>query len=253
MRLHRSASLFITVAAALIVSVGCNNSEFTGSGKKASGKVEDAKEEPKEPNDTDTKPSDDAGDVGDEPADTTDPGLGNSADGNPILDTLKGLLGGDGDSAAPATQVNDNEIVFGTSKVFHIGDGQMSGSSCLAEIFTFGLSGKQYFFEFEVTQPGTQVNLTIEKVCGVDYPDTNFVSIQQNGVAIVAPQAIAAGASNIAVPSATLNAGKYVVLVESKIGTTSGNGDPTDADDYIVGNIRVKGTKAIKPGKVGAQ
>lgn len=252
MRLIHTASLFSVAIATLGLSSACNNSEFSGNGKKATGKVEDARQEPKQDHAGDTEPNVDP--VATVPSDDVAvPGFGNTADSNPILDALAGLLGGAGDSASPSTQVTDNEIVFGSNKVFHIGDGQMSGSSCLGELFTFSLAGKQYYFEFEVTQPGTAINLTIEKVCGVDYPDTNYVSIQQNGAAIVTPQLISAGALNLAVPSATLNAGKYVVLVESRVGTASGIGGPGDADDFVVGNIRIKGTKAIKPGKVGAR
>jgi hypothetical protein len=236
-----------SVLAATLLVVACNSSDFSGNSKKAASRAEDAKEEPKD------EPSEEPKDEPtDEPTDTGEPGDVGDSDDNNIFDTLNGLLGTDSDTAA-STQVNDNEIVFGTNKVFRIGNNKAAGSSCQIELLTFTLAGTKYYFEFEVTQPDTQINMTIEKVCGIDYPDTNYVSIQQGTTAIVQPQLITAGASNVAVPTATLGVGKYVVLVESRTGTTSGIGDPDDNDDFIVGNIRIKGTKAIKPGKVGAQ
>jgi hypothetical protein len=63
-----------------------------------------------------------------------------------------------GAAAATGTiQVSPTEIVFGSAKVFHIGDGKYGGSSCQQTIEAYALSGTKYYFEFEVTEADTQV------------------------------------------------------------------------------------------------
>ena len=155
------------------------------------------------------------------------------------------------DNNFDVNQPDDDEVIFGRDKVFHIGDGQMSGSSCRFEITMHGLKGTKYYFEFEVLQENTTVDLNIGKVCGVDYGDTNFISLQQNGQSID-QKPLPIGASSAAFTSKVLGPGKYMLVVESKTGSQQAGANSNDFDDYIVGNIRVKGDKPIKPGRVGA-
>lgn len=143
------------------------------------------------------------------------------------------------------TQINDKEVEFGSDKVFHIGDNDFGQSSCRREIKAFDLHGTKYFFEFEVTQATTKIDISIRRVCGVDYDDTNFVRILKNGTEI-SQQLLQPAATQFTVNTQTLEPGKYAIVVESlKHGT--------DNDDFLVGNIYLKADKAIVGGNVRAE
>ncbi len=139
--------------------------------------------------------------------------------------------------AGPVVNVNDREIEFGSDKVFRIGDNDFGASSCRRELKAFDLSGTRYFFEFEVVNPDTVVTVEIRRICGVDYDETNFVRMQKDG-AVLSEQRLVSGSASFAVGSQTLQAGKYSVVVESLP-------NQGDNDDFIVGNIYLKGSKQI--------
>ncbi len=271
--------------------VACNSGEFAGSGAKTETKKAAAKkdspdtekpqdkgkpEKPEKEKPSKDKPKEkpdkkpvDPGDEGDgaplddktpdEPlfkdlTDNAPAGPGEDTDtsnGQPFIDLLGGLLSGPGiDSGDLGTQPNDNEIIFGDTKTFHLGDGQMTQSSCIEGISPYPVAGKQYLFEFEVLGDGA-VSVNIGTVCGVDYSDTNLVFIAQNGSPVGTPTPLPIGASSAQIPSTNLTKGKYSIGVESRIGTSDPQGNPNDADDYILGKVKISSQGAkIKIGKV---
>jgi hypothetical protein len=147
----------------------------------------------------------------------------------------------------PVIQPKDEEIRFGVDKVFRIGDDNYSNTSCKQEVASYNLSGTRYFFEFQVTQPQTVVNISINKVCGVDYADSNATRLT-NGVQVLQVQPVAASNQKIQYQSVTLNPGTYAVLVESKVNYSRIR--QGDFDDFLVGDIAIVASKKIEGGRV---
>ena len=149
-------------------------------------------------------------------------------------------------------QPSKNDITIGGSKVFHIGNGQDADSSCQVGLFFYPTRGIQYFFEFNVLQDNTPIDISIDRICGVDY-QTNFAYFGPTAATVTPIQTkqIPVGASNLKFDSTTLNKGTYVIIVESKENPANNN----DRDDFVVGKIHIKTTpdKQITQGKVGAQ
>ncbi len=146
----------------------------------------------------------------------------------------------------------DREIVFGGDKVFHIGDGRYPASTCQRQINAYPLSGTKYFFEFEVLEDSTLVDIDVLTVCGVDYSDSNAIDLVNSSGQYVDTRMIRAGSLSTGLNSRTLNKGRYSVLVESRRNTTAGV-EGGDNDDFIVGKIRVRSSRNIKPGDVRVQ
>ena len=146
----------------------------------------------------------------------------------------------------------DREIVFGGDKVFHIGDGKFSASTCQRQLNAYSLSGTKYSFEFEVLEDATVVQLDVLTVCGVDYSDSNTINLIQSGSTNLETDFIRAGASKTGLNSISLSKGRYAIMVESTKNTSAGviGGDN---DDFIVGQIRVRSSKNIAPGNVQVQ
>ena len=140
-------------------------------------------------------------------------------------------------------------IEFGADKVFHIGDNDYDGSSCRRQIQAYNLSGTKYYFSFEVLEAQTTISMRINTVCGVDYGNSNFVSILRGDGTVLKRQNVSAGASLIDFGTLTLDKGKYAIAVES----TPNSQKNGDADDFLVGNIQVSADKNIVQGAVTAQ
>ena len=252
----------------------CNSSEFAGSTQKATvtpkekakpepgdAKKQDAKPEkaPKLPQNPEPaklgqptpgapSPASPSLDVPPTPGIDSGQGPGN---GSPLVDVLSTLLGGPAvDAAQLGMQPDDNNVIFGDQKTFHIGDGQMTQSSCLTGISPYPIAGKQYLFEFEVLADG-QVAVDIGFICGVDYSDTNLVYIAKNGQPVSQALPLPVGASSFQIPATPLTKGVYQIGIESRTGTADPEGNPADADDYVLGKVHIqsKGAK-IKIGKV---
>ncbi len=290
MSFPRVLLLCLTAALSGAVTTSCNDSEFSGSSSKAaakpkpkptpekdSGKKPDDKgsdpkatdKNPKKPTANDAgsdagkpgtadatpKPGTDAG-VASGPLFPPVPGVDSgqaSGPGSGFVDLLTGLLGSGSpgiDTAELGKQPDDNNVIFGDEKTFHIGDGQMTQSSCLTGISPYPVAGKQYLFEFDVLADG-QVAVDIGLVCGVDYSDTNLVYISQNGQPVSQALPLPVGATSFQIPPTPLAKGKYQIGVESRTGTQDPEGNPADADDYVIGKVHIqsKGAK-IKIGKV---
>lgn len=147
----------------------------------------------------------------------------------------------------PVRQPTDKRIEFGVDKVFHIGDNNYPDSSCKEQIDAYPLSGNRYYFEFEVTEPQTQLGIVLNKLCGVDYLITNTSRLIRDGQ-VLQMQPVLPPSSSIQYQGLTVEPGRYSLVVESnknfnKVRTG-------DHDDFIVGNIVVTANKPIRNGVV---
>ena len=147
----------------------------------------------------------------------------------------------------PVEQKTDTEIRFGVDKVFRIGDDNYPKTSCKDQVASYQLSGTRYFFEFEVTEPQTQVDVSINKVCGIDYLLTNSTRLTKDSQ-IFQVQPLLKTSDKIQYQAVTLEPGKYAVIVESGINYTEV--EKGDHDDFIVGDIAIKANKKISGGNV---
>ncbi len=182
------------------------------------------------------------------------PGVGSDIDtgsGPSFIDIIGGLLKVLTD--VQIDQPNENEVIFGGNKVFHIGDGEFASTSeCAAEIDSYRLKGTRYFFEFEVLGDATTINASIGKICGVDYNESNSVFLQ-NAASNLEQLPISKAQTTATFQARTLNKGKYTILVESRAAGAENRDTPNDHDDYIVGLVKISADKPIKPGRVGAR
>ncbi len=164
-----------------------------------------------------------------------------------FLDVIGGWING-----LPNIDINKpkpNEIEFGSwSKVFHIGDGEMTNSSCKLGVVFYPTRGSDYYFEFEVLEDVSTVTVNLGRVCGIDYADTNHAAITQ-GTNYLQKQLIPLNASKLTLPTMTLNRGLYTVLVQSAPNPNKNN----DRDDYLVGRVKITSNKPLKAGRVGAR
>lgn len=177
-------------------------------------------------------------------------GSGSGSGSNPgIFDVIGGLIKILTD--VQIDQPNQNEVIFGGNKTFHIGDGEFNASSdCASEIHAYNLKGTRYFFEFQVLANDTVVDVSIGKICGIDYDASNSI-VLQTSTTTLDQKPLAKGQTSGAFTTQRLNQGTYTILVESR--ASSDPKDQGDHDDYIVGQVTVKGDKPIKAGKVGAR
>ncbi len=146
----------------------------------------------------------------------------------------------------------DREIIFGGDKVFHIGDGNFSASTCQRQLNAYSLSGTKYSFEFDVLEDATVVQMDVLTVCGVDYSDSNTINLMQSGSNNLEKDFIRAGVSKTGLSSISLSKGHYAIMVESTKNTSAGV-TGGDNDDFIVGQVRVRASKNITPGNVQVQ
>lgn len=177
------------------------------------------------------------------------------------------------DNTEPETTADANPTVnaeFGVDGVFRIGDGTAGAqSACVGELKSFDLKGTIYYFQFNVLNDDTQVDLSIGKICGVDRADTNVVSLinSDSGTEQLPEKVLPTDASKLAQPIWTpfpafkLQKGTYSVVVASKnvLGKPKAPGPATtptgvdDHDDFLIGNIILKGDKPIQSVKVYAE
>ncbi len=146
-------------------------------------------------------------------------------------------------------QPDANTIIYGRDKVFHIGDNKYENTSCKEQVSQLPLEGNAYFFQFEVLNDNTAVDVTVGKICGVDYTSNTYELYSGNsrvqGRYIQRLGTTASGSRMI------LRKGTYNVVLSSGLGRYNGSSQ-ADLDDYIVGNVTVKGNQAIKPIKYGS-
>lgn len=169
---------------------------------------------------------------------------------------------------APSIPERDTTVEFGASEVFHIGDGAIGAqSACVNEVKTFDLTGTTYFFEFEVAEDDTSLDLSIGKICGIDAEGMTSISlINTANSALELSEVILATDRNAdrstaftPYPTFKLNRGLYSVVVTTKnvlgkpkppAGTPVGGDGSDEYDDFIVGAITIKADKAVKASRI---
>lgn len=244
------------VMIAMFSAYGCKSSEFTGSSgqkpavekKPLDQKDEPKKDKPVDPNDPDAPIETEKDPPVNETEEVVDPEIGTDTD-NSNKPSLLDLIAGLKKILIPDDTIDDeNRVVFGNAKGFHIGDGAFSpDSNCSGFLTIQPISGTKYFFEFEVKLDDTVIDIGINEVCGVDYNDSNFASIEDSAGKSLQKKTIV-GNNAIKYDSITLKAGKYKMVIES----TKNAANNDDRDDFFVKKLEIKSNKPIKAGKVGA-
>jgi hypothetical protein len=189
---------------------------------------------------------------------------------NVFMGCTDGRFKGGGSSAqAPVAEPSVN-AEFGADGVFRIGDGTAGAqSACVGELKSFDLKGTIYYFQFNVLEDDTQIELTIGKICGVDQAETNVISLinADSGAVQIPEQVLPTDASRLAqtvytpFPAFKLQKGTWSVVVTSKnvLGKPKAPGPATtptgvdDHDDFLIGNIVLKGDKPLQTVKVYAE
>lgn len=189
---------------------------------------------------------------------TTSPNYSPGAPGAPGYNTIPSCPGTPCQPGVPTPtygpigqvqQPTPNSMVFGGSQSLHIGNGRFENTSCRAQVSSIPLSGSIYFFQFQVMQDNTTVNVNIANICGVDYASSTLQIAQNNSKMSQLP--VPVGAPSLALPSQVLNHGVYTVYIYS--GKGNGNNGPTwDSDDFIVGQVQVSGSQQVMPLNYGA-
>jgi hypothetical protein len=233
--LNRNMLLVTTVT--MLVSVACGNASFFGGGSSKRKETVTQNQNTNGQNPNGQSPN------------------GQNPNGqNPFGQNTNGQnpVNGQNPQTGPADQIsqpNPNTIVFGQDKVFHIGDGRFQNTSCKDEISQLPLTGTAYFFQFEVLNDNTTLNINVAKICGVDYQTNTFEiygltsRLQGQYIPLNSPTA---SASNV-----TLKKGAYSILLTSGWGKDT-DSSAADRDDYIVGKVTVEGNNAIRPIRYGA-
>lgn len=248
----RTISMIIV---SMLAAYGCKSSEFTGNSGQKPAVEKSPKQDDATPPPITAKPGN--ADDPDAPIETEKdppvddavvPDIGNDTDtaNKPsLLDLIAGLK----KILIPTDTIDDeNRVVFGNAKGFHIGDGAFSpNSNCSGFLTIQPISGTKYFFEFEVKQDDTVINIGINEVCGVDYDTSNFASIEDAAGTAIQKKTIVDNKA-IKFDAVTLKAGKYKMIVES----TKNAANRDDRDDFFVKKLEIKSSKPIKAGKVGA-
>jgi hypothetical protein len=162
---------------------------------------------------------------------------------------------------APFVEGPDRPIDFVAPNdgVFHIGDGAFPASTCQTQLRQTRLEGTSFFFEFDVTENDTQVNVELNDVCGVDHP-TNLATLTRVGDSTVQQQRGlplgrgSLGIVDMALGRVTLPAGKYVLRVESQPNTQiiTPSTPQGDRDDILIKRVRVHANKPVIRGNVRA-
>ncbi len=162
----------------------------------------------------------------------------------------------------------DKNVEFGAAEIFRIGDGYAhKTSACVGTVNTYKLSGTKYFFQFEVMEDDTGVDLSIGRVCGVDNPEHDVFSLLNESTRVIElaekilpKESETNGVPWVPYPAFKLKKGIYSVVIHSKNkeGKVYPAGTPIvpekdEYDDFIVGNIKVKATKQVKAIKIYAE
>lgn len=180
------------------------------------------------------------------------------------------------------TRIDCNEVIpgssipeiertaeFGVNEIFRVGDGfASSGSACMGQVNTHELRGTKYYFQFEVVEDNTEIDLSIGRVCGVDQLDKDTFSLIDEATKELAlaekplPKQIDVGPAQPWFPYSKfkLRKGIYSVVIHSKnvLGRVVEPGTPIDPnkdeyDDFLVGNIKLNADNRIKAIKIYAE
>lgn len=146
-------------------------------------------------------------------------------------------------------QPDANTVIYGRNRTFHIGDNKYENTSCKEEVASLPLEGNAYFFQFEVLNDNTTVEINVGRICGVDYTSNTYELY--SGRDRLQGRYLQRLGTSISGTSMTLRKGTYNVVLSSGLGRYNSNSAP-DLDDYVVGNVTVKGNQAIRPINYGS-
>jgi len=142
----------------------------------------------------------------------------------------------------------DRSISFGLEAPYRLGDGQSVGSSCQEEISGEELSGTRFEFDFELTGAASNLNISLEGICGVDY-ENNVVAVMQNGK--VFSSAFLGSKEDIGLTTFRAEPGKYTIIVES--GGFLDSLNAYDLDDFLIKKLSISSNQSLKKGEVRVQ
>ncbi len=170
-----------------------------------------------------------------------------------------------GMTGTAVTDVGSLSLEFAPSENYRVGDGYSgtdSSSTCVGVSTMATLAGTTFYYEFEVLEDATQIDLSISRLCGIDNTSKDvFRLIENQSKAVVLAEKSLPKLSEADQKSKawapyepfTLNKGTYSVVIEAKnvYGHTKVPGqapDPTkdEYDDFFVGGINLKSTKNIR-------
>lgn len=232
---------------ALATFAGCNTSDFSGKSTKDGARAPVAPE-PVTPVESPVSSPSPSVEPSQPAAVTIPPAKKPTIDLGEIIGGLIKII-----EEVAVVQPDATDIIFGGDKVFHIGDAHFGADSeCASEIKSYKLKGTRYFFEFQVLEANTAVDVSVNKICGVDYNLTNNVHLQDSK-SDLEQKALPKQITSMGFTTRTLQPGKYIVVVESLRAGSENPSSPRDFDDFIVGEVRIKADKPIKPGRVGAK
>lgn len=173
------------------------------------------------------------------------------------------------ETTIPAVPEVEKSVEFGAAEIFRIGDGfASSGSACVGQVNTYQLRGTKYYFQFEVAEDNTEIDLSIGRICGVDQVDKDTFSLinETTKTAELAEKPLPKGveygptAPWVPYPKFKLQKGVYSVVIHSKNihGKIVTPGTPIDPnkdehDDFLVGNIKLKANNRVKAIKIYAE
>jgi hypothetical protein len=140
------------------------------------------------------------------------------------------------------------EITFGLNEVFHIGDGQYAQTACKARVQSYTLTGASFRFGFTVLTDATTVTISISTICGLNQGYGDFAALEGPNGELQHLKMTPATYENkvLSFQAATLAKGDYAIHVYSGFGQAN----PSDRDDFIVGNITIKGSSDVKQGEI---
>ena len=251
-----------SIISALLVSA-CGSANFTGSGQSGSRDNPPPAQTPAGSNPNGTSPNGNnpngTNPNGNNPSGTNgqNPGGPNSANnpggsnpgypggypGNPGTGNP-----GTGPQNGPNTQISTTptSVTFGKDMVFHIGNNQFEASSCREQISSIPISGRVYFFQFDVPAENTSVSINVSVLCGVDFANNQVLLYANN--ALVQSVKIIPGAPSVVLPPQMLKGGvRYTIYVTSGQNTDNPKYAMGDFDDFIVGKVVVQGDKPVSP------
>ncbi len=139
------------------------------------------------------------------------------------------------------------DVEFGEGELFHVGNNQYSSgggnAECMQELNTNELKGNSYDFHFEVMEDQTEVIITINKICGLSYPE-NWITLSYPDGTKSEPIILAErarGHGHLIRIQKTLNQGTHTININSQL--LDG-----DYDDIMVGRIDIESDKLIERG-----
>ena len=144
--------------------------------------------------------------------------------------------------AAPNNQITNTStgVTFGTTGVFHLGDGVFGGSTCQSELTALPLNGTKFHFVFSVSADNTPINIAVTDLCGVDL-DNDLVTLTSATGFNQPSIAIPVNATSMTLPPVTINKGTYTLTIVSGQNIDNPKFIMGNFDDFIVGHVQVQG------------